>query len=146
MLTQFFSTCWFIHDLNISLIFTSLQLQFYNFYSYSYASFRGDTFNLIKHISSVSSVTQLCLTLCDPKDCSTPGLPVHYQLVKFTQTHVDCVSDAIQPFQPLPSPSSPALNLAQHQGLLLLLLLLFFLLYNIVWVFSNESVLRIRWP
>ena len=55
--------------------------------------------------------------LCDPMDCSTPGLPVHHQLLEFTQTHVHCVSDAIQPSHPLLSPSLPALNLSQHQGL-----------------------------
>ena len=64
-----------------------------------------------------SSVTQLCLTLCDPMDCSMPGLPVHHQLPESTQTHVHWVSDAIQPSHPLLSPSPPALNLSQHQGL-----------------------------
>ena len=70
-------------------------------------------------ISSVqfSSVTQLSLTLCDPTDCSMPGLPVHHQLRKFTQTHVHWVSDAIQPSHPLFSPSPPTFNLSQHQGL-----------------------------
>ena len=64
-----------------------------------------------------SSVTQSCLTLCDTTDWSMPGLPVHYQLPEFTQTHVHWVNDAIQPFHPLLSPSPPALNLSQHQGL-----------------------------
>ena len=64
-----------------------------------------------------SSVTQSCLTLCDPMNRSTPGLPVHHQHPESTQTHVHWVGDAIQPFHPLPSPSSPALNLSQHQGL-----------------------------
>ena len=63
------------------------------------------------------SVTQSCLTLCDPMDCSTPGLPVHHQLPEFTQTHVHWVSDAIQPPHPLLSPSPPTFNLSQHQGL-----------------------------
>ena len=63
-----------------------------------------------------------------PHDRSTPGLPVHHQLPEFTQTHVHQVSDAIQPSHPLSSPSPPALNLSKHQ------------------VFSNESVLCIRWP
>ena len=63
-----------------------------------------------------SSVAQSCPTVCDPMDCSTPGLPVHYQLPEFTQTHVHRVRDAIQPSHPLLSPS-PALNLSQHQGL-----------------------------
>ena len=64
-----------------------------------------------------SSVTQLCPTLCNPVDCSTPGLPVHHQLSEFTQTHVHWVSDAIQPSPPLSSPSPPTFNLSQHQGL-----------------------------
>ena len=55
-----------------------------------------------------SSVTQSCLTLCDPMNCSTPGLPVHHQLPEFTQTHVHRVGDAIQPSYPLLSPSPPA--------------------------------------
>ena len=71
-----------------------------------------------------------CLTLCDPMNRSTPGLPVHHQLLEFTQTHVHRVGDAIQPSHPLSSPS-PAFNLSQHQGL-------FFP--------ASESVLRIRWP
>ena len=65
-----------------------------------------------------SSVTQSCPTLCDPMNCSTPGLPVYHQLSEFTQTHVHRVSDAIQPSHPLSSPSPPAPNPSQHQGLL----------------------------
>ena len=76
----------------------------------------------------LSSVAQSCLTLCDPMNCSTPGLPVHHQLLQLAQTHVYWVGDAIQPSHPLVSPSPPALNLSQHQ------------------VFSRESVLHIRWP
>jgi len=75
-----------------------------------------------------SSVAQSCLTLCDPMDCSMPGLPVYHQLLELAQTHVHRVGDATQPSHPLSSPSPPAFNLSQHQ------------------VFSNESVLRIRWP
>ena len=75
-----------------------------------------------------SSVAQSCLTLCDPMNHSTPGLPVHHQLPEFTQTHAHRVGDAIQPSHPLSSPSS-ALNLSHHQGLI-----------------SNESALCIRWP
>ena len=63
-----------------------------------------------------SSVAQSCTTLCDPMDCSTPGLPVHHQILEFTQTHVHQIGDAIQPSDPLSSPS-PAFNLSQHQGL-----------------------------
>ena len=64
-----------------------------------------------------SSVSQLCPTLCDPMNCSTPGLPVHHQLPEFTQTHVLRVSDAIQPSHPLSSPFPPAPNPSQHQSL-----------------------------
>ena len=62
-------------------------------------------------------VAQSCLSLCDPMDCSTPGFPVHHQLPELTQTHVHCISDAIQPYHPLSCPSPPSLNLPQHQGL-----------------------------
>ena len=65
---------------------------------------------------SVSSVTQSCMTLCSPMDCSTPGLPVHHQPPELTQTHVHWVGNAIQPSHPLLSPS-PACNLSQLQGL-----------------------------
>ena len=65
----------------------------------------------------LSSVTQSCLTLCDPMNCSTPGLPVHHQLPEFTQILVHRVGDAIQPSYPLSSPSSPAPNPSQHQSL-----------------------------
>ena len=75
-----------------------------------------------------SSVTQLCLTLCDPMDCRTPGLPVHHQLPELTQTHVHRVSDAIQPSHPLSSPS-PLPSVFPN-----------------IRVFSSESALRIRWP
>ena len=64
-----------------------------------------------------SPVAQSCPTLCDPINCSTPGFPVHHQLPESTQTHVHRVGDAIQPYHPLSSPSPPALNLSQHQGL-----------------------------
>ena len=73
---------------------------------------------------SVSSFAQSCPTLCDPMNRSMPGLPVHHQLPESTQTHVHCVSDAIQPSHPLSFLSPPALNLSQHQ------------------VFSNESALH----
>ena len=62
-------------------------------------------------------VIKSCPTLCDPMNRSTPGLPVHHQLLEFTQTHVHRVSDAIQPSHPLSSPSPPALNPSQHQSL-----------------------------
>ena len=64
-----------------------------------------------------SSVTQSCPTLCNPMDGSMPGFPVHRQLPELAQTHVHQVHDAIQPYHPLSSPSPPAFNLSQHQGL-----------------------------
>ena len=76
-------------------------------------SVRFKTLSLITY----SSVTQSCLTLCHPMDCSTPGLLVHHQLPEFTQTHVHQVGDAIQSSHPLSSLSPPAFNLSQHQGL-----------------------------
>ena len=64
-----------------------------------------------------SLVTQLCLTVCDPMDCSMPCFPVLHQLLKLAQTHVRRVRDIIQPSHPLLSPSPPSFNLSQHQGL-----------------------------
>ena len=81
-------------------------------------------------IYQFSSVAQLCPTLCAPMDCGTPGSPVHHQLPELAQTHVHQVGDAIQPSCPLTSPSPPAFNLSQHQGLFLM----------------SVSVLCIRWP
>ena len=73
--------------------------------------------NKVEHVFQFSSVTQSWLTLCHPMDCSSPGLPIHCQLLESTQTHVHWVSDAIQPSHPLLFPSPPAFNLSQHQGL-----------------------------
>ena len=64
-----------------------------------------------------SSATQSCPTPCDPMDCSTPGFPVHHQLLEPFQTHVHKVGDAIQPSRPLSLPSPPTFNLSQHQSL-----------------------------
>ena len=82
---------------------------------------------LIRYINSVqfSSVAQLCLTLCDPIDCSSPDFPILHQLPDLAQTHAHQVGDAIQP---LSSPSPSVFNLSLHQGLF------------------HESVLHIRWP
>ena len=77
-----------------------------------------------------SSVAQSCLTLCDPMNCSTPGLPVHHQLQEFSQTHIHRVSDAIQPSHPLSSPSPPAPNPSQHQSLF-------------QWVNSSQEVAKV---
>jgi len=68
-------------------------------------------------LHTISSIAQSCLTLWDPMDCRTPGLPVHHQLLEFSQTHAHWVGDPIQPSHPLLSPSPPAFNHSQHQGL-----------------------------
>ena len=81
-----------------------------------------------------SSFTQSCQTLCNPMDCSTPGLPIHHQLPELTQTHVYCVGDAIQPSH---LPSSPSLCRP---------LLLLPAIPPSIRVFSNESTLLMRWP
>ena len=79
---------------------------------------KGEAGNVSKHPKmEFGSVAQSCPTLCDPMDCSTSGLPVHHQLLELAQTHVHSVGDAIQPYHPLSSPSSPSFNLSQHQGL-----------------------------
>ena len=84
--------------------------------------------HIMRRFSSVQFSRQLCPTLCDPMNRSTPGLPVHHQLPEFTQTHVHRVSDAIQPSHLLSSPSPPAP------------------IPPSIRVFSNESTLRMRWP
>ena len=75
-----------------------------------------------------SSVSQSCPTLCDPRNRSTPGLPVHHHLLEFTQIHIHRVGDATQPSHPLSSLSPPAPSPSQHQSL------------------SSESTLHMRWP
>ena len=72
---------------------------------------------MLQKYDQFSSVTQSCLTFCEPMDCSMPGFPVHHKLLKLAQTHVHQVGDAIQLCHPLSSPSPPAFNLSQHQGL-----------------------------
>ena len=69
------------------------------------------------HSVQFSSVAHLWMTLSNPMDCSTPGLPIHHQLLQLTQTHVHWVNDTIRLSHPLSSPSPPAFNLSQHQGL-----------------------------
>ena len=82
----------------------------------------GETLETVSELDmeqsdQIRSVAQSCPTLCEPMNCSTPGLPVHHQLPEFTETHVHRVSDAIQPSHPLSSPSPPAPNPSQHQSL-----------------------------
>ena len=84
--------------------------------------------NSYRRLEVLSSVPQSSLTLCDSMDYSTPGFPVHHQLLELTQTHVHWVSDAIQPSHPLSSPSP------------------FPSIFPSIRVFSKESVLNVRWP
>ena len=73
-----------------------------------------NNYSYLEYVINFSVQLLSHVPLCDPKDCSTPGLPVHHQLLEFTQAHVHCVSDAIQPSHPLSSPSPPTFNLSQH--------------------------------
>ena len=86
------------------------------------------TFNLVTLKASMPQFSRSVASNCDPMNRSMSGFPVHHQLPEFAQTHVHRVGDAIQPSHPLSSPSPPAPNPAQHQGL------------------SNESALRMKWP
>ena len=86
--------------------------------------------NTFMPLAQFSSVAQSCLTFCDPMNCSTPGLPVHHQLPEFTQIHAHRIGDAIHQSHPLSSPSPPAPNPSQHQGLF-------------QWVNSSHEVARV---
>ena len=102
---------YFLSIVTWSFLFLSTSLaeqKFFNFLS---------TYQYFLISVQFSLVTQSWPTLCDPMNCSTPGLPVHHQLPEFTQTHVHRVGDAIQPSHPLSSPSPPAPNPFQHQSL-----------------------------
>ena len=97
-----------------SILFSIVAAQI----SFPTSSTQGFSFlQILPMLVQFSSVVQSCPTLCDPMNCSMPGLPVHHQLPKFTQTHVHRVGDAIQPSHPLSSPSPPAPNPSQHQTL-----------------------------
>ena len=119
----------FYIELNFSRCFLEGKWKFLCQINYRNASyFKQVTSRRFIMSIQFSSVTQLCLTPCDIMDCSMQGLPVHHQLSEFTKTHVCWVGDAIQPSHPLLSPSPPTFNLSSIR------------------VFSNESVLCIRWP
>ena len=90
-------------------VFTVEGVKYYRFL-YTVLKVRGYLSKILFSSVQFNSVTQSCLTLCDPMNHSSPGLPVHHQLPEFTQTHAHRVGDAIQPSHPLPSPSPPAPN------------------------------------
>ena len=112
-------------DICKSILLIMKSMLYYAFYTKNVMHFPFSQLTFVskyKFLFSLSSVqfssfTQSCPTLCDPMNCSTPGLPVHHQLQEFTQTHIHRVSDAIQPFHPPSSPSPPAPNPSQHQSL-----------------------------
>ena len=90
--------------------------------------FPGVRFSLLYRVVYFCSIAQSCLSDCNPMDCSTPGFPVYHRLLEHAQTHIHWISDAIQPSHPLSSPSPPAS------------------VFSSIRIFSNESVLCIRWP
>ena len=96
-----------IHSAYVNYISIKLEEK-YDLLSFILIGIRSD---------QIRSVTQSCPTLCNPMNCSTPGLPVHHQLPEFTETHIHRVSDAIQPSHPLSSPSPLAPNPSQHQSI-----------------------------
>ena len=103
---QLFATLWTAHQASLSMKFSRQQ-------HWSGLPFSSP----LLYLGQFSSVVQPCLNLCNPIECSTSGLPVHHQLLGFTQTHVHWNGDAIQLSHPLSSPSPPAFNLSQHQSL-----------------------------
>ena len=123
------------HSMSISLSFTSLthtQLvtNSHSFYRSIYKIYPRLSVSFAVAFIQFGSVAQSCLTLCNPMGCSTPGLPVHHQLLEFTQTHGHWASDTIQPSHPSSSPSLSAFSLSQHQD--------FF-----KWVSSSHQVAKI---
>ena len=110
---DFFQQCFLVFSIQL---FTSL-VKFIPEYFILFDAVSNVIAFLISFSVQFSSVTQLCLTLCDPMNHITPGLPVHYHLPEFTQAHVHWVSDAIQPSHPLSSPFPSASNPSQHQSL-----------------------------
>ena len=122
----------FCYYRDLSILFPSFHIAifYWCFYYFIFISCKSLCFCIVLTLHSVqcSSVTQSCLTLCHPMNHSKPGLPVHHQLLEFTQTHVHRVSDAIQPF------------------ILCCPLLLLPSIFTSIRVFSKESTLHLRWP
>ena len=113
---------WFIHEGHVSLVRVELLREGIPLIDQGFPGGSGGKESAcntgdLGSVPQFCSVAQSCPTLCDPMDCSTPGLPVHHQLPESTQTHVHRVSDAIQTSHPLLSPSPLAPNPSQHQGL-----------------------------
>jgi len=119
IITKFLSTCCSQYTTNIIFIFFSTSLMYLPPAPAPLTiiphlpEFQNIQFSLVQF----SSVAQSCLILYNPMDCCMSGVPVHYQLPEFTQTHVHWVGDTIQSSRPLSFPSPPAFNLSEHQGL-----------------------------
>ena len=106
---------------------TSFNIVYHSYFAHVASDVTFNYINFFSHVAwffiateyalSVSLVAQSCLNLCNPMDCSRPGLLVHCQLLEFTQTRIHWLNDDIQPSHPLSSPSPPTFNLSQHQGL-----------------------------
>ena len=111
---KFFFVISLARYLSILLIFSKKQISLFFYYIFHFTDILTLSFYFI---FSINSVTQSYPAFCDSINHSTPGLPVHHQPPEFTQTHVHWVGDANKPSHPLSSPSPPALNLSQHQGL-----------------------------
>ena len=106
--------CIFIRRKSVSL---PLSIKHIKYYLSTYWKYLKKYHWVRFQMAEFSSAAQSCPTLCDTMDCSMPGFPVHHQILELAQTHVYRVGDAIQPSHPLSSPSPPAFNLSQHQGL-----------------------------
>ena len=106
---------WFFYYLDGEL--PSLDFLILYFLFCCFVLFSWVIYSILLNTAQFSSFTQLCPTLCDPMNCSTPGSPVHHQFPELAQTHVHRVGDAIQQSHPVSSPSPLAFNLSQHQGL-----------------------------
>ena len=107
---------WFLFKTKVGDQFHSLPEWIYSFNTAVFRHLSQSSIRVCLDFTQFRSVTQWCLTLCDPMDSSTPGLPVNHQLPELAQPHVHWVGDTILPSHPLSSPSS-AFNLSQHQGL-----------------------------
>ena len=100
-------------------LYSGLFTLVWNSYRDNALNFMSSRIMALLHTFSAqfNSFGQSCLTLCNPMDCSTTGFPVRHQLLEFAQTHIHQVGDTTQPSLPMSSPSPPAFNLSQHQGL-----------------------------
>ena len=119
LVQYYFFWCMFTY-LSVQVFSSFLQLGFIVFSLGPYISFVRFILLLVLILLwtvQFSSVAQSCPTLCNPMDCSMPGLPVQHHLLELTQTHVHWVGDAVQPSHLLSSPSPPDFSLCQHQGL-----------------------------